>query len=639
MENSELNEISNFLIKHPPFDELEPEQLAGLSQQVEVAYYRAGAEILKLSDPIQDLYVIRSGAVEMYKRDGELYNRLTQGEVFGHSGLLMNRRVRLPAVALEDTLLYCIPAQLFHKLFDENDYFADFFDLDGGAQLRQAISANTDSNDLSTVKVKNLQLRDVVTVSKNTSVRDAAVVMTEEMISSVLVTDPDLPVPDDPEDDDGQVVGIITDQDLRTRLLAADLPATTAVKDVMTTDLIVIDENTYVFEVVLKMLRQNVHHLPIVHRRKPVGVVSLSDILLHESQSSILFVRGIFSQQSVDELITYAEQLPAVFLRQVKEDANSHMIGSAMSVIGRCFKQRLLELAENELGPPPVKYCLLALGSMARNEQLIITDQDNALILDEAYNPEQHEDYFIKLATFLTDGLNACGYSYCSGDIMASNGQWRKTLSEWKALFDSWFEQPSPKALLHSSIFFDLDGVAGHTRWADELKRHIARKAKDNPRFLAAMARNALNRTPPLAFFKGFVVEKDGEHKNSINLKRRGTAPLTDVIRVHALAIGSRSLNSFERIDDIIAADILPPGKARDLSDALEYIAMVRIIHQAEDIEAGRKPDNNIEPESLSSFEKRNLKEAFQVLSNAQNFLKFRYTGGHRPGQANNRRQ
>ncbi|GAL11062.1 predicted signal-transduction protein containing cAMP-binding and CBS domains [Vibrio astriarenae] len=172
---------------------------------------------------------------------------------------------------------------------------------------------------------------------------------------------------------------------------------------------------------------------------------------------------------------------------------------------------------------------------------------------------------------------------------------------------------------------FDLDGVYGRLKWAEQLNGFIVRRARKNNRFLACLARNALNRTPPLGFFKSFVMEKDGQHKNSINLKRRGTAPLADLIRVHALAVGSRAKNSFERLDDIIDANILPKGRAKDLRDAMEFICMVRIRHQALDVENGIEADNNVEPDNLSDFERRNLKDAFQILSNAQNFLKFRY--------------
>ncbi|WP_419810198.1 DUF294 nucleotidyltransferase-like domain-containing protein [Bacterioplanoides sp.] len=625
---AELQEIARFLQEHPPFENLPEEALFQLAQHTEISYVRAGQEILNYGDPIQDLYMVRSGAVETYRRNGELYNRLDSGDVFGQMALLMNRRVRYPVKAIEDTLLYCLPADLFDQYCDEFDFFSDYFEAVGGDLLRRTNSKQADDNDLTTVKIKSLITREAVSITKDIDVPEIARIMSEERVSSILVTDPDKPIATDPNDDDGQVVGIITDRDLRVRVLAAGLPLSTQAGDIMSPDMVMIDDNAYVFEAMLLMLRQNVHHLPIVHRYKPIGVVALSDIVQHESQNSLLFVRSIFLQNSVDDLAKLSEQLPNIFVRMVNEDANSHMIGSAMAVIGRSFKQRLLELAEESLGPPPIPYCFLALGSMARDEQLIVTDQDNAIILDNSYDEALHGEYFYQLAKFVCDGLAACGYKYCDGGIMAKNPEWRLTLKQWQQQFSDWMENPSPKALLHSSIFFDLDGVHGKEKWADQLTGFIARKAKQSPKFLAYLARNSLNRTPPLGFFKGFVMEQDGRHNNSINLKRRGTAPLSDVIRVHSLAIGSRAQNSFERLDDIIRANLLPPGKGRDLSDALEYIAMVRIRHQALDIERGDEADNNIEPDNLSTFERRNLKEAFQVLDKAQAFLKFRYQSG-----------
>lgn len=189
-------------------------------------------------------------------------------------------------------------------------------------------------------------------------------------------------------------------------------------------------------------------------------------------------------------------------------------------------------------------------------------------------------------------------------------------------------ERPTPQGLLHSSIFFDLEGVHGRTEWADGLRRHIAAKARQHPQFLASMARNALLRTPPLGFFKDFVLEEDGRHTAAINLKRRGTAPLTDLIRVHALATGSQALNSFARLEDVVRAQVLPPGRGPDLHDALEFIDTVRLRNQANDLKAGREPDNSLEPERLSDFERKRLRDAFTVLSHAQGFLKFRYGSG-----------
>ncbi|NOI23219.1 putative nucleotidyltransferase substrate binding domain-containing protein [Vibrio mediterranei] len=625
--DAEILEIQNFLASHPPFDELPEETVLYVSQHMEIAYYRQDTPIIHFGDDIHDLYMVRSGVVEIYRRKGELYNRLDEGDLFGQMGLLTNNKVRFPAKAVEDTLVYCLSAEIFQELYDGFDSFADFVEVEDTVRLRQAVSNNTNENDLTTSKVRTLLTRDAPTIERSSTIQNAARLMADEQVSSLLIIDPE--IVDNDEEDTSPVLGIITDRDLCTRVLAESLDPQDEVGSVMSTDVISLDHNAYVYEAMLTMLRYNVHHLPVLKNKQPIGIIETTDIVRYESQNSLLLVSSIFQQQSVEELKSLSEQVRDSFVRLVNEDANAHMVGTAMSVIGRSFKQRIIELAEEELGSAPIPYCFLALGSMGRDEQLVVTDQDNAIILDDSYDEKKHGKYFEAFAKFICDALADCGYSYCTGDIMATNPEWRMTRKEWEACFSDWIDDPNPKALLNASIFFDLDGVYGKLKWAEQLNSFIVRRARRNNRFLACLARNALNRKPPLGFFKDFVMEKDGQHNNSINLKRRGTAPLVDLIRVHALAVGSRSTNSFERLDDIHEAGILPKGRARDLKDALEFISMVRISHQAIDVEQGIEPDNNIEPENLSDFERRNLKDAFQILSNGQNFLKFRY-------QANN---
>ncbi|MEF1202318.1 DUF294 nucleotidyltransferase-like domain-containing protein [Vibrio owensii] len=621
MEAEQL-EVLNFISQYPPFDDLPEEHLRNIAMNAEVAYYRAGTDILKKGDDIRDLYMIRSGVVEIFRRKGELYNRIDAGGLFGQMGLLMNNRVRMPAKAIEDTLVYCIPEKIFTELCDEFENFADFMELEDSARLRTAVSNHSDGNDFTTAKARKILSREPVTLEAGATVREAAILMAEEGVTALLIvrTQEDIT-----EDDDDQLLGILTEKDLCVRVLAEGRDSDIPVSEVMSYDVVSLDYSAYVFEAMLTMLRYNVHHLPILKDKKPIGVISMTDIVRYESQNSLLLVSSIFQQNSVEDLKAVSKQVKDCFVRMVSEDANAHMVGRAMSVIGSSFKQRLAELAEQELGPAPIPYCLLAMGSMARDEQLIVTDQDNALILDNSYDPALHGEYFAQLAKFICDGLAECGYTYCTGDIMATNPEWRKTRSEWEECFANWIDDPTPERLLNSSIFFDLLGVHGRVKWAEQLSGFIVRRAKKNNRFLACMAYNAIRRTPPLGFFKDFVMEKDGRHRNSINLKRRGTAPMADLIRVHALAIGSRSQNSFERLDDINNAGILPKGRGMDLKDAMELIYMVRIRHQALDIENGEEPDNNIEPEEMSEFERRNLKAAFQILSNAQNYIKFRY--------------
>lgn len=621
----ELIEIRDHLQRFPPFDGLPEDTLDEIARQVEVGYFKAGSEILSFGAEIHDLHYVRSGAVEIYRRTGALYNRLTEGDVFGQFGLLRGHKVRLPARAIEDSLIYFIPGRLFEQLCEAHDFFADFVEAEGQSRLKSAVESQGNASELMKIKVRKLVSRRTVSVPLGTSVQEAARVMTEHSVSALVILGP----PSAAGAPLSQVmVGITTDRDLRTRVLAEGLALDTPVDRVMSPNPITINADDSVFEAMLCMLRHNIHHLPVVYRQRTVGVINLSDIIKYESQSSLYLVNSIFNKQSVAELQALLPDLRTTFLRMVNEQATAHMIGSAISGIGRSLTQRLLELAEQELGPPPVPYCFMALGSMARDEQLIVTDQDNALVLDNRFDPRVHDDYFLKLATFVSDGLAACGYSYCKGGIMATNPQWRQPLRVWKGYFNQWIDRPNPETLLNSCIFFDLDSVYGEAELVESLKDLLAQKASSNPLFLASLARNALNRTPPLGFFRTFVMEKDGQQNNIINLKGRGTAPLTDLIRVHALAAGSKAQNSLDRLDAIASTKLLTEEAITKLRYALEFLSIVRIRHQAMDLEASREPDNYIEPEKVSASERYNLKEAFQVLSNAQKFLRFRYPAG-----------
>ncbi|SDT16948.1 CBS domain-containing protein [Halopseudomonas litoralis] len=615
----ELIEIRDHLSRFAPFDELPDEVLDGIARQVQVGYFKSGSHILEHDQPVADLHYIRSGAVDIHRRNGELYNRLTEGDIFAQAGLLRGNRVRFPAQAIEDTLIYFIPSALFHQLCEQHDNFSDFVDTEGQSRLKSA--ADSQASESVNIKVRKLLSRLPATLPMDASIQQAAVLMTEQGASALIIVDPHSHT--DPRQQ--RMVGIITDRDFRTRVIAEGLSADTPLSAAMSPEPITLQLDDSVFEATLCMLRHNIHHLPVMHRQRPVGVITLADIIKYESQSSLYLVNTVSNRQSVAELQALLPDVRATFVRMAGDDLNSHMIGSTLSSVGRSFIQRLLELGETQLGPPPIPYCFMVMGSMARDEQLIVTDQDNALVLDDSFDPEQHDAYFLQLASFVSDGLAACGYTYCKGKIMATNQQWRQPLKVWKRYFSRWIEQPNPETLLHSNIFFDLAAVAGEADFAEQLKDVIAEKASRNEQFLALMARNALNRTPPLGFFRTFVMEKDGEQNNVINIKRRGTAPLTDLIRVHALACGSREQNSFERLDAIAATKLMPPESIDRLRYALELLSMSRIRHQALDIQQGREPDNNIEPENVSAAERHGLKDAFQILSNAQKFLRYRY--------------
>jgi CBS domain-containing protein len=612
----ELIEILDALRRYPPFKSLDDETLEALVQDIEVQYVRAGGTVVEAGQDNEHLYFVRSGAVEVRLKSGELYAQAGEGELFGHVSLIRHGRSAYTVSTIEDSLFYLIPAGWFTRLHRENEAFAEFFELAEERRLRTALGHVRESSDVSlmTCRVTELIHRGAVTAEADVSIRDAARIMADEGVSSLLIMR------------GGELAGILTDRDLRNRVIAAGAGYDDPVDSIMTENPVVLQSKDYAFEVMLAMMRNNIHHIPILDQREPVGVVSVSDVVQYETHGSVYLVADLLKQPDVAGLREISGRLPQTFVQLVRADANSAMIGNAVSHVGVAIIQRLLQLGEEQLGPPPVPYCFLALGSQAREEQIIKTDQDNAMVLDDRFDAARHDEYFKALARFVSDGLNECGYIYCPGDIMATNGQWRQPLSKWKETFNEWINKPSGEALLRSSIFFDLRGIYGETSFADELLEFICENTRDNRAFLAHLAHNATRRKPPLGFFRQFVVEKSGEHSKSINLKARGVAPIIDTARVHALGCGSRQINTFERLKDVARSSLLTEGKADDLIDALELIGMVRIRHQAAQIRAGRPPDNYVRPESLTAFERRHLKDAFHIASRMQEFLKYRYT-------------
>ncbi|HHQ69207.1 MAG TPA: CBS domain-containing protein, partial [Halothiobacillaceae bacterium] len=462
----EVNEIRDHIRRFPPFDRLGNTQLDEIAQSIEIAYYKAGSEITRFGEPIHHLGYVRSGAVEVYRHDGELYHRLSEGGIFGHFGLLRNQQVRYPATAIEDSLIYFVPERVFNHLCEIDGYFADFVE-ESGSSLQASVEQQQAENDMLVTRVRRLISRAPLLLTADQTVREAALRMTEENASAVLVIRP--PVEgDDPsrvfigeDKQDWFVSGIITDRDMRIRVLAQGLASDCLLEKITTPKLICIRSDESVYEAMLAMLRANVHHLPVLHRRRPVGIVHLSDIIRYETRSSLYLVSNIANQADMRGLERLMPDVRAAFVRLVEDNANAQMVGSALSTIGRALMRRAIELAERELGPPPVAYCYMTNGSMARNEQSIVTDQDNALILADDFDPDQHDEYFQALAQRVSDALDACGYTYCKGGIMAITERWRQPISVWRAYFTEWIDQPDPERLLHSSIFFDLDCVYG----------------------------------------------------------------------------------------------------------------------------------------------------------------------------------
>lgn len=250
------------------------------------------------------------------------------------------------------------------------------------------------------------------------------------------------------------------------------------------------------------------------------------------------------------------------------------------------------------------------------------------MVLDDAYDEARHGDYFRQLAAFVCDGLNACGYVYCPGDMMASNPAWRLPLAQWAALFASWTNEPEPTALMLTCVFFDMRCVHGQATLLQRLRTQVLARSRGNTLLLAHLVANAMGRRPPLGWFGRLQTARTGEHKGTIDLKLHGIAPIVDIARIHALAIGDAAIGSHERLQATGEGAVLSEQDTRDLRDALEFLATLRIRHQARLMAEGQAPDNHLDPRAHSNFERTQLRDALRVVRDVQDLLEQRFGGG-----------
>lgn len=614
-EPAEVTELVTFLRATPPFDALPRDTVARTARRLDITYVPAHTVVLEMGDEVDALSLLRSGAVELTNDEGSLVARLGEGEFFGYPALLTGEPAGRRVTTLEDSLLYLIPETAFNRLRSASETVDRFFARAHSDRIRDALRDKRQNTPLAT-PLRGLLPRAPVTASPTVSIREAAQTMRDERVSCLLLCT------------DGELVGLVTDRDLRNRGLAAGVDPDQPVRAIMTDDPITVSAGQYAFEALLTMSRHNVHHLPVTDGSTLAGVVTTTDLMRLQADNPVYLVGEIWKQNDRSGLVDVSRRLPRVVLDLVGSGARAHDVSRVITAVSDALTQRLLELGEARIGPPPVPYAWMAFGSQARFEQTAHSDQDNALLLANEADLDAHDDYFRRLANFVCDGLDACGFDRCPGEVMATTERWRQPLAAWKHTFRSWIDEPTPAALMHATIFFDLRHVHGDATLTQALQSFILNQTPNNTIFLACLATNALEATPPLGFFRQFVLTEHGGQKDTLDLKHQGIVPIVDIARIHALAHGLPAVNTQERLRKGVDAGGLNADDAADLRDAHAFIARVRLEHQAAQVRRNEEPDNFVAPDALSDFDRRHLKDAFKIVSTMQSALAQRYQTG-----------
>ncbi len=603
----EIAEVTTFLAATTPFDQLDSAQLARLADNISVYYCQQG-ETVQVSP--ERLMIVRTGIFALYSDQQTLLSKLEQGDFYGYQLLLTGLSDNDQLICEEDALIYWLTAESFHQLRYQYKNIDIFFQRLFSRRLHQYKAQQQHSR--FTLKISDIAQPRKIAISGEQSVQQAASLMTEKRVSSLLV------------EQDDQLIGIITDRDLRSRVLADNLPASTAISQVMTAKPHTIDKHAYLFEAVQLMSRHNIHHLPVLDKQKSYSMITATDIIRSQQDHPVYLIGEIHRQTSVDGLENCAGQISGLALTLGKQQVPAHEAGHIITTITDALTQRLIKLAQIELGAPPCVFSWLAFGSQGRMDQSLNADQDNALLLEKEPVGEV-ADYFAALADFVCQGLARCGIVLCPGNIMASNKALRLSLKGWSGHFAKWISTPTPEALLKSSIFFDLRVIEGSKGLFNALQQDILAKTSNNALFLYHLAQTALQRSAPLSFLRNFILEHDGKQKKGLDLKKRGISLITDIVRVYALSAGISEINTRQRLIQLAASGVMDSKDTQNLSDAFDVLAQLRWDKHQHDLSQGHDVSNLLDPQVLSGLQRHQLKDSLTVINDAQSSLKQRF--------------
>jgi CBS domain-containing protein len=471
--------------------------------------------------------------------------------------------------------------------------------------LNQPVSAVTNSR--------------LVYCGKDTSIQDAASIMSKQSCSSIFI-----------KDSAGEFIGVVTDNDLRKKVIAKGYDIKLPAADIMSSPLCKISGQSLVFEAFMAMMQQNIKHIAVTDMDgKVTGIVTNRDLLTAQGQSPFFVVREIVTANSIDEIIHKHRRLPKLIQALINNGAKAKNVTRFITTVSDTILNKIIGFAINDLGPPPAPFVFMIMGSEGRKEQTLKTDQDNAIIFDDV--PEDKEDgvreYFLNFGEKVCTWLDMAGYEFCKGDIMAKNPKWCQPLSVWKKYFNSWIHTAEAEDLLKSSIFFDFRCAYGDSNLTVQLRKYLLKSLGGWAGFFRHLSENALYFKPPIGFFRNFVVESKGEHRDALDIKSAMT-PIVDFARIYALKNGIEETNTQERLYQLYLKKILTWQDYNEIDQAYSFMMQLRFVRQVGSvIDEKSKPDNYINPKKLSRMEQTMLKEIFKKIENIQAKLSFEFTG------------
>ncbi|ULC60790.1 DUF294 nucleotidyltransferase-like domain-containing protein [Flaviramulus sp. BrNp1-15] len=632
MKNSIAERVHDFLKIYPPFNLLKSDKLLEISEEVVIIYLEKGDILFKAGDSFNEhFYMVRDGAISLNHTNNDIQEIVSMsdtGDVFGVRPLIAQENYKLTATAHEESIVYAIPIKGFQLAAENNSKVYKYLITAFATNAYDSYTTRenneifvdylpNNSQDIANFQTANYTKKPV-TCSEKTMLRDAAIKMSALKIGCIIVIDKEK-----------KPVGIITNSDIKNKIATGKYPIETSVTNIMSSPVITSRKDLTIADGQLQMIKHNIGHLCITKdgtvNSKLVGVLSHHDVLVTLGNNPTVILKEIKRATRTKKLRTVRLKGNTLLKSYLEQNIPLTHIIKVISQINDAVTFRAIEIALLKMPtPPPVKFSWLALGSQGRKEQLLFTDQDNALVFEDVAKDkyEETQAYFIELAKYVTKSLNKIGFEYCEADMMASNPEWCKSISEWKNQFGNWILKPDEKAVLLSSIFFDYSRIYGDEGLVNELSDTIFKTLKNTSLFFKFLGRDAIKSPSPLGFFKQFLVEQNGEQKDLFNIKSRGLMPLIDAARLLILSKHVKGVNNTsERYEKL--AELEPNNK--ELFESCSYAFKALSKFKAKQGLLHNNSGKFIALETLTKEEKLKLKRCFKPINEIQETLKFRF--------------
>ncbi|TMP19637.1 DUF294 nucleotidyltransferase-like domain-containing protein [Pseudoalteromonas sp. S2893] len=607
----EQQEVAQFVCMQAPFSMLHDSACEYFVSHIDSVYLTRENQAQWLQTQTPKLFLIRSGLYDLVDAKGDVVKRLAQGDYFGYPSLLTGEAIQNRLQVQKEGIVYMLAQTHFDFLRHQYKPFEQYFVR---AHANRLLSSHYKSkNDSwSERRISELMTRTAITLAPDASIRQTAKKMKKHGVSSIMITEHAI------------LVGVVTDRDLRNRVLADEVDPQDAVSSIMSAKPKFIFENNRVFSALHLMLKYNIHHLPVLdENHKPLGMLTSTDLLRQQKSDPVQLIGRIYKAHSIADLKRYAGEIPELLRSFSYNIEDISLIGKLLSGLTDALTSRLIHLFQEENGAAPTSFCFICFGSQAREEQTLHSDQDNGLLLPDDLS-EQHQAYFKHMGEFVCEQLVECGIRRCPGNIMASSDECRMSVSSWCERFFKWIKSPTPNAMLNCKIFFDLRFIEGSNALYSGFCEQLNRISRDEL-FYAAMATDIRASSVPIGLFNKLKTQKNDNNHKYIDLKKRGVVIINDIVRLYALKAGIKRANTQERLDALLKHSLLNKDDIYNLKDCWRFLTQLRFSTQ---INEEGLPSNCINPDKLSSLERHQLKEAFYLVKQAQQAAAFKFARG-----------